>query len=264
MNTLLDIKNLSVSYPHKEGFLTALSDINFSVKHGDIIGVAGESGSGKSTLALTILNLVSFFGAETKGEILFEQKNLLKLHDDALRQIRGKTISLIFQNPWNVLDPLFTIENQFKEFIQAHHKDFGQEEIKKIIISSLSYSQLPSNENFLSLYPHQLSGGMLQRVAIAMATALSPKLLIADEPTSSLDVTTQAEIIRFLKKIWEKKNMSIIFISHDLALLSQICHSIIIIKDGKLIENAPTKEIFLNPKEDYTKKLLNSIPKIEF
>jgi ABC-type dipeptide/oligopeptide/nickel transport system ATPase component len=264
MNPLIKVENLSIDYFSKNEYFRAIDNISFEINKNKIVGIAGESGSGKSSLALSILNLTQFLGAKIKGKILFDKKNLIKSSEKSLRKIRGKEISIIFQNSWDVLDPIFTIKNQFQEYIKAHYKKISIQEINKIITYSLKLSQLPSNKNFLNLYPRQLSGGMLQRVSIAMAIALKPKLLIADEPTSSLDVINQKKIIDLLKKIGQKKNMSIIFISHDLALISQLCNDIIIIKNGKLIEKSSTKNIFQKPNHNYTKKLIQSIPIIKF
>lgn len=262
MENLLEIKNFSVRYPREEGALQALDAIELSVQHGKSVGVVGESGSGKSTMALGILGLLSLLGAKTTGDIFFQEKDILRLPKDELRKIRGERISLVFQNPWMSLDPLYSIESQFVEFLKAHQR-VQSAEINGIISWSLARAQLPSDSEFRKLYPHQLSGGMLQRVSLAMATALHPQLLVADEPTSSLDVTTQAEIVLLLKRLRCEQKMSLVIISHDLVLVSQLCDRIYILKGGRIVESGTTENIFLRPQDPYTKKLIAAIPRVE-
>lgn len=262
MENLLEIKNFSVSYPRSGGSFRALDAIELSVQNGESVGIVGESGSGKSTIALGVLGLLPLLGAKTTGDILFRGKSVPHLSRDELRKMRGEKISLVFQNPWMSLDPLYNIENQFTEFLKAH-QHVHSADINEIISRSLVRTQLPSDNKFRTLYPHQLSGGMLQRVSIAMATALHPELLIADEPTSSLDVTTQTEIISLLKHLRFEQKMSLVFISHDLVLVSQLCDRIYILKDGHIIESGTTENIFLRPQNPYTKKLIAAIPQIE-
>lgn len=260
MRNFLEIKNFSVSYPREGGVCKALDAIELSIKDGESIGIVGESGSGKSMIALGILGLLPLVGAQTTGDILFQGESILQLSKDKLRKIRGEKISLIFQNPWMSLDPLYTIENQFTEFLKAH-RSVSATEVYEIISQSLIRTQLPSD--IRKLYAHQLSGGMLQRVSIAMATALRPQLLIADEPTSSLDVTTQAEIVSLLHRMRHEQEMSLVFISHDLALVSQLCDRVYVLKDGRIVESGTTEDIFLRPQDPYTKKLIAAIPRIE-
>ena len=262
MNTLLSIRGLTVSYRKGKDKFLALDEVSLDIGEGEVFGIAGESGSGKSTLALAILGMLPFLGAEISGEISFQGRAIGELSEKDLRRIRGKEISLVSQNPWGTLDPLYRVGYQLEEFVMAHTA-LGRKERRELVQQALIDSQLPGDEAFMKLYPHQLSGGMLQRISIAMGTALSPQLLVADEPTSSLDVTTQAEIVRLLKKMRLKKNTSIVFISHDLALLSQICDKIAIIKRGRIVESGSTREIFTNPQNAYTKSLIEAIPKVE-
>ena len=262
MENLLEIKNFSVSYPRDKGVFKALSNIELSIQNGESVGIVGESGSGKSTMALGILGLLPLLGAKTTGDIFFQGEDISHLPKDKMRKMRGEKVSLIFQNPLMSLDPLYNIGNQFTEFLKAHQHILSAD-VNEIISRSLVHAQLPSDKKFLKLYPHQFSGGMLQRVSIAMATALRPKLLIADEPTSSLDVTTQAEIVSLLKRLCLEQKMSLVFISHDLALVSQLCDRIYILKEGHVIESGTTENIFLRPQNPYTKKLITAIPQIE-
>ena len=263
MNTLLRIQALSARYQKGGETFLALDNVDLEIYEGEVLGIAGESGSGKSTFALGVMGLLPILGAQVSGSIRYEGTVITELSEKDLRKLRGREISLISQNPWSTLDPLFSIESQFREYIKSHLA-LSKPKTAELIRQALSDSQLPNDEKFMNLYPHQLSGGMLQRVAIAMATALSPRVLIADEPTSSLDVTTQAEIVRFMKDLWSRNKMTIVFISHDLALLSQICQRIAIIRNGRIIEIGNVKDLFQSPQQGYTQKLIESIPRVQF
>jgi ABC-type glutathione transport system ATPase component len=263
MEPILETRQLSVRYPGPPGHSAprwVLRDINLRVAKGDILGIAGESGSGKTTLALGLLNLTGFYGATASGQVLFENRDLLALPEAVLRRIRGNQIALVLQNT-ACLDPLFTIGNQLREVIAAHQQ-LPPPALRQRAQEVLLQVQLPADEGFMKLYPHQLSGGMLQRVMIAMAIANHPKVLIADEPTSSIDVTTQAEILQLLRRLHRDLHTTILLISHDLAVLSSLCNSLVVMKDGVVVEEGLLADVFRQPADAYTKGLLKAIPRV--
>ncbi len=246
---ILKINNLEAGF----GGSNILHDISLTLKEGECIGLVGESGCGKSLTALSILNLLPYInGKITKGEILFNGEDLLKAKD--LRDIRGSAISIIFQDPFSSLDPSYTIYDQFKE-IFISHTNYNKKEIRNKISELIKKVKL--DESHLSKYPFQLSGGMLQRVLIAMAISLTPKLLIADEPTTALDASIKLDIIELLKQIQKSNNMSIIFISHDLALVKEICDRVYIMYSGMVVEEGST--VYNNPLHPYTKGLIKCV-----
>jgi peptide/nickel transport system ATP-binding protein len=256
---IIDLKNLTISFKEKKSELIAVNDVSFGIKKGEILGLVGESGCGKTVTSLAILKLISKNAQIKKGEILYRDKNLLNLSEKELKKIRGKNISMIFQEPMSSLNPLLKVGNQIKEIINIHRIG-DKKDNKDKVIKLMKNVGLASPENTYNKYPHELSGGQRQRIMIAIAIANNPDLIIADEPTTALDVTIQAQIIELLKGINENKKSSILFISHDLALIKEMSNRIIIMYAGFIVEEAETKELFNNTLHPYTKGLLESIP----
>lgn len=261
MNKLLEINNLYTTFRTYAGKVYALNNVSFSVGRGEAVGVVGESGSGKSVTMLSIMRLLSENGMIESGNIIFDDKNLKDLTDKQMQDLRGKEIGMIFQDPMTSLNPVFTIGNQLVESIMKHTK-LKKAEAKLRAIELLKLVGIPSPEKRLKQYPHEFSGGMRQRVMIAMALSCEPKLLIADEPTTALDVTIQAQIIELMKELKEKLNMSIILITHDLGLVADICERVVVMYGGTIVEQGTTEDIFYNPQHPYTKGLLKCIPRL--
>lgn len=259
--TLLKVKNLKTSFYSKKNKIQAVRGVNLEIKSGEILGVVGESGSGKSVLMKSVMGILPGNAKIDSGEVFFEGNNLLNLSSKEMRKIKGKEIAMIFQDPMTALNPLKTIGDHIIEVI-VRHKKVNKKEAKKLAISALNDVGIPMAEKRIDQYPHEFSGGMRQRVLIAMALACSPKLLIADEPTTALDVTIQAQILELLKSFNEKKGMSIILITHDLGVVASLCNRIAVMYGGLIMEEGTTEEIFYSSKHPYTKALLNSIPKV--
>ena len=259
MAALLEVNNLSIEFYDHELPERVVKDFDLILQSGDRIGIVGESGSGKSMSALAIAGLLNRHDMEKKGEILFDGKNLLTLKRRELRQYQGKDIAMIFQEPMTSLNPVKKIGWQVEESLRLHTA-LSKEECKKKAIEMLSEVELPNPEAVYNMYPHELSGGMRQRVMIAAAMICEPKILIADEPTTALDVTTQEQIIELMKQLNEQKGTAILFISHDLSLVETLCNQVIVMKDGEIVESGSTIEIFDTPKQQYTKDLLAAIP----
>ena len=259
---LLKVHNLHVWFRKKKQTIPAVNGVSFSIAQDDTLGLVGESGSGKTITALAILGLVPPPGEIIKGEILFLGQNLLFLPPKRWQQLRGKEISIIFQDPMTSLNPVFTIGEQIAE-VFTHHFEYSTKEAKIKAIELLKKVGIPAAESRLNTYPHQLSGGLRQRVMIAMALAAQPKLLIADEPTTALDVTVQAQILELMLNLKRQMGMSILFISHDLTVVAQVVRRIAVMYAGKITEMANTEELFKNPLHPYTQGLLNAIPRIE-
>ena len=259
---LLKVHNLHVWFRKKKETIPAVNGVSFSIAQDDTLGLVGESGSGKTITALSILGLVPPPGEIIKGEILFLGQNLLFLPPKRWQQLRGKEISIIFQDPMTSLNPVFTIGEQIAE-VFTHHFEYSAKEAKIKAIELLKKVGIPAAESRLNTYPHQLSGGLRQRVMIAIALAAQPKLLIADEPTTALDVTVQAQILELMLNLKRQMGMSILFISHDLTVVAQVVRRIAVMYAGKIIEMANTEELFKNPLHPYTQGLLNAIPRIE-
>ncbi|QXP73100.1 ABC transporter ATP-binding protein [Tenacibaculum sp. AHE15PA] len=252
---MLQVKNLEISFKNAP---PVIQNITFSLQQTEILGIVGESGSGKSVTSLAILGLLPNFAA-IKGEVLFNDQNLLTYTNKEFQKIRGSKIGMIFQEPMSSLNPTLSCGFQVSEALQQH-TSLSKDEIKEEVISLFKKVKLPRPESIFNSYPHQISGGQKQRVVIAMAIACKPKILIADEPTTALDVTVQKEIILLLKELQEEYKMGIIFISHDLALVSEIADNIIVMHKGKIIEQGKAVDLFIHPKENYTKALINSKP----
>ncbi|MEG0384501.1 MAG: ABC transporter ATP-binding protein [Solibacillus sp.] len=262
---LLDVKGLETTFFTDDGAVQAVDNIHFDVHEGEILGIVGESGCGKSVTSLSIMGLVpSPPGKITNGEILLEGKDLTKLTDKQMRAVRGKDVAMIFQEPMTSLNPLFTIGNQLVEAIRIHNKSWSKKQAIARAIEIMKLVGLPRSEELINEYPHQLSGGMRQRVMIAMALVCDPKVLIADEPTTALDVTIQAQILKLMKDLNERLNTAILLITHDLGVVAETCERVVVMYAGQVVEEAPVKEIFKNPQHPYTQGLIQSVPDMRY
>ena len=260
---LLEIKGLSVSFETDEGSVQALDAVDFEMGHGQTLGLVGESGCGKSVTALSIMRLLPKpIGCVTAGSILFQGEDLLKLSPDGIRKIRGNEIGMIFQEPMNALNPVMTIGDQLSEVFLLHQEILAKEAWGKSI-EMLKSVGIPASESRVFEYPHQLSGGMRQRVVIAMALACKPKLVIADEPTTALDVTVQAQILELLQVLQRQQGSSILLITHDLGVIAESCDEVCVMYAGRVVERASTNELFASPRHAYTRGLLSSIPRLD-
>ena len=260
---LLEIKGLSVSFETDEGSVQALDAVDFEMGHGQTLGLVGESGCGKSVTALSIMRLLPKpIGCVTAGSILFQGEDLLKLSPDGIRKIRGNEIGMIFQEPMNALNPVMTIGDQLSEVFLLHQEILAKEAWGKSI-EMLKSVGIPAPESRVFEYPHQLSGGMRQRVVIAMALACKPKLVIADEPTTALDVTVQAQILELLQVLQRQQGSSILLITHDLGVIAESCDEVCVMYAGRVVERASTNELFASPRHAYTRGLLSSIPRLD-
>lgn len=260
---LLQIKDLKVKFPGRKKTLTAVDGVNMDIRPGEIVGVVGESGSGKSVMSQSILRLREYDSAvRYEGEILFEGKDILKLSQAEMRDLRGNRIAVIFQDPMTSLSPVHTVEKQLSEVLILH-KGVNKQQAKERCKEILSLVGIANPDNCLKKYPFELSGGMQQRVMIAMALSCEPSLLIADEPTTALDVTIQEQILDLIAELNQKLGMSVLFITHDLGAMAQLCHSVRVMYLGNLVEEAETEELFSNPLHPYTKGLLDCIPRLD-
>jgi peptide/nickel transport system ATP-binding protein len=259
---MLTIKNLSISFLQNKKFESAVHDISFSLYQNEILGMVGESGSGKSITSLALLGLLPKGIAKVDGAIFYNEENINTYSEKAFQKIRGRKIAMIFQEPMSSLNPTLTCGYQVAEILQQHTQ-LSKNEIYATVIALFEKVKLPRASRIFNAYPHQISGGQKQRVMIAMAIACKPEILIADEPTTALDVTVQKEIILLLKELQQEYGMSILFITHDLALVSEIADRIVVMYGGNIVEQGSTKEVFLNPQKNYTKALINSKPNLE-
>uniref|UniRef100_A0A7C4VSU8 ABC transporter ATP-binding protein n=1 Tax=Fervidobacterium thailandense TaxID=1008305 RepID=A0A7C4VSU8_9BACT len=258
---LLEIRNLKVYFNTEEGIVKALEDVNLEIDKGEILGLVGETGCGKSVTVLTVLRLLS--NASTiSGQVLFEGQDLLKLSEKEMLKIRGKEITMIFQEPMTSLNPVFTVGQQLMDVIQLH-MNLDKKRALERAIEVLKLVKLPDPDYIVNKYPHELSGGMRQRVMIAMAISCEPKLIIADEPTTALDVTIQAQILGILKHLKEQLGVSILIITHNLGVVAQICDRVAVMYSGYVIETGTVAEIFQHAVHPYTRGLLKAIPPIE-
>ena len=260
MEPLLTVKKLSVRYKEKDQ--PALNNIDFSLYKGEILGIVGESGSGKTTLAYSILNILPL-QTEIKGKVVFENKNLLSLDEVRLDIIRGKKIGVVFQEPAASFNPVFSIGYQFVEFMQQKLKIKTRRQCYKKMEEIFNKVGLKEAKRVARSYPHQLSGGQLQRAMIAMALSTNPKLLIADEPTSSLDVTIESQIVNLLRSLKEEMNLTVLFITHNLALIDVLCDRVVVIYKGRVQEISHKEELFSNPQSSYTRELIASFKELE-
>ncbi|MEW5805857.1 MAG: ABC transporter ATP-binding protein [Acidobacteriota bacterium] len=261
-DSLLSIQDLKTYFQTSQGVVRAVDSVSLDVKEGEIVGLVGESGCGKSVTAFSILRLVSEPGKIVGGKILYKGRDLLALDEKGIRKIRGKEIAMIFQEPMTSLNPVFTVGNQIAEAVRLHQKK-GRKEAWKEAIRMLGVVSISSPEKRVYDYPHQMSGGMRQRVMIAMALSCRPSLLIADEPTTALDVTIQDQILTLLKKLQGEFKLSILLITHDFGIVAETVDRVAVMYAGKIVEEAPVKSIFKEPKHPYTMGLLNSIPGVE-
>ena len=259
---LLEVNNLEVKFSSPKGLINAVNRVSFSLKKGEILGIVGESGSGKTVSALSLLNLLPVNGRITNGEILFENQDLLLSSKKHIRQIRGNKISMIFQDPMSSLNPVLKIGKQVNESM-IYHKQINPKSALKNTLNLLKKTKIPSPEEGVNNYPHQFSGGMRQRAMIAMGLSCNPSILIADEPTTALDVTVQAQIIALVNDLKQEYGMSIVWITHDLGVLASIADRVLVMYAGKIVEEASVFDIFSNPKHPYTKGLIDSIPRVD-
>jgi len=252
---LLTLKNLSVTF----GQFKAVDNISYQVEEGEVLGIVGESGSGKSVSSLSVMGLIDYPGKVRADELTFNGQDLLTMPEKKRRQLTGADIAMIFQDPMTSLNPCFTVGYQIMEALKTHQGG-SKRELKNRAIELLTLVGIPAPESRLNSYPHQLSGGMSQRVMIAMAIACNPRLLIADEPTTALDVTIQAQIIDLLIDLQRKEKMGLVLITHDLALVAEVAHRVIVMYAGQVVESGPASEVFSSPKHPYTQALLASLP----
>ncbi|HZT07945.1 MAG TPA: ABC transporter ATP-binding protein [Chloroflexota bacterium] len=262
MEPLLDVRDLRTEFPTSDGVVHAVNGISYTVMPGEAVGLVGESGCGKSISALSLLNLVPRPGRVVHGEVIFEGQDLRKLNDDQIRKIRGNEIAMIFQDPMTSLNPVLSIRTQMTEPLKLH-KGMDQSAADRRAVELLELVEVPGARSRLREYPHQFSGGMRQRVMIAMALACEPKLLVADEPTTALDVTIQAQILDILTKLRKEVGMALIMITHDLGVVAGLCDRINVMYAGYIVEHATTDELFGNPRHPYTIGLLRSIPRMD-
>ncbi|HEY7925859.1 MAG TPA: ABC transporter ATP-binding protein [Candidatus Dormibacteraeota bacterium] len=259
--TILDVSGLSTSFETRAGRVHAVQDVTFSVAPGEIVGLVGESGSGKTVTSLSLLRLLPAT-ARTTGRVVFEGRDVMKLRGEQLRQLRGGRIAMVFQDPMTSLDPVFTVGSQMVGALRAHQRIPRAEALERSA-SLLEQVGIPDVATRLSQYPHELSGGMRQRVLIAMALSNDPGLLIADEPTTALDVTIQAQILRLLKDINQRTGMAIILVTHDLGVIAGLCDRVFVMYGGRLVESAPAHDLFHGPEHPYTAGLLDSVVRLD-
>lgn len=262
MDKLLEVKDLKVSFFTHAGEVKAVGGISYDINHGEIMGIVGESGSGKSVEAYTIIGLLQSPGKVVGGEILFDGENVLEYTPEQMEDFRGNKVSMIFQNPMTCLNPVYSIGNQLSEAILCHQKVEKKEAWDKSI-EMLKLVGINNPEKRMKQYPHELSGGMRQRVMIAMGLICDPKLLIADEPTTALDVTIQAQILELIKKLQEERKMSVIFITHNLGVVAEVCDKVSVMYAGKIVEQGSVDDIFYNPSHPYTLGLMRSMPRVD-
>nr|WP_221301025.1 ABC transporter ATP-binding protein [Planococcus koreensis] len=261
----MEVNGLKTSFFTDDGEVPAVDDIDFYIREGEVLGIVGESGCGKSVTSLSIMGLVpSPPGKIVGGEILFQNKDLTHLKEKEMREIRGNDIAMIFQEPMTSLNPLFTIGDQLREAVKIHKRDWSKKQINERAVEMMKLVGLPRAEGLMKDYPHQLSGGMRQRVMIAMALLCDPKVLIADEPTTALDVTIQAQILKLIKNLNERLDTAVLLITHDLGVVAETCERVIVMYAGKVVEEGPVHTIFKDPQHPYTRGLLASVPDMRF
>lgn len=260
-NSLLKVENLKVRFKTDNGYVSTVNGVTFDVEKGETLAIVGESGSGKSVTSLALMGILPANGEIYEGKVSFEGKDLRNLSKKQYRELRGKEIAMIFQEPMTALNPVFTIGYQLRETLILHYQ-MSKEQAQKKGVEMLETVGIPDAEKVMGRFPHQLSGGMRQRVMIAMALSGNPKLLIADEPTTALDVTIQAQILTLLRNLKEKSNTSIMIITHDLGVVAELADRVLVMYAGEVVEEAPIYELFENPLHPYTKGLMASIPKI--
>jgi oligopeptide/dipeptide ABC transporter ATP-binding protein len=258
---LLEVKNLRTHFPTRAGLVRAVDGVDFYLDSGELLGLVGESGCGKSITALSIMRLIAPPGKIVGGEIFFEGRDLLKLSESEMREIRGDDVAMIFQDPMTSLNPVFTVGEQIAEALRLHRK-LSRTQAREATIEAMREVAIPDPARRIDDYPHQLSGGMRQRVMIAMALACNPKLLIADEPTTALDVTIQAQILELLNDLRKQRELAVLLITHDLGVVAEVADRVAVMYTGKIVEESPVEEVFARPKHPYTEGLLRSVPKL--
>ena len=261
MSHLLEVKDLQTHFPTRAGLVRAVDGVSFYLDRGELLGLVGESGCGKSMTALSVMRLIAPPGKIVSGEVLFDGKDLLKLSDAEMRQMRGDDIAMIFQDPMTSLNPVFTVGEQIAEALRLHRKMSGKQ-ARQATIEAMREVAIPDPARRVDDYPHQLSGGMRQRVMIAMALACNPKLLIADEPTTALDVTIQAQILELLDDLRKQRDLAVLLITHDLGVVAEVADRVAVMYTGRIVEESPVEELFARPKHPYTEGLLRSVPKL--
>lgn len=260
---ILKVENLATSFKTERGTMKAVDGITFQVNHNEILGIVGESGCGKSVTVQSIMRLYDEkYLAKIEGEVLFEGKDLLKYTEKQMEKIRGYAISMVFQDALSALNPVMKIGDQIMEGIRLHHKEMNKEQIKEKALEILKLVGIPAYKERFYQYPHELSGGMRQRVMIAIALVCQPRILIADEPTTALDVTIQAQIMNLIVNLRDQMGMSVMLITHDLAVVAETCDRVIVMYLGQIVEEANVKELFLHPAHPYTKGMMASIPAV--
>ena len=257
---MLDIRDLSVVFTDQGAPFTAVDKFSLGMDRGEIVGIVGESGSGKSMTAHALMGLIRRSGAAVGGSAVFEGTDLLALSREELRQYQGRDLSIIFQEPMTSLNPTMRVGVQVEESLRIHERRLSRAERKARALDAMALAGLPEPEKVYRQWPHQLSGGMRQRAMIASALVLRPRLLIADEPTTALDVTIQAQILETLKEVNRKEGTAILFISHDLGVVKALCGRVVVMKRGRIVESGPVDEVFYHPREEYTRLLISSRP----
>jgi peptide/nickel transport system ATP-binding protein/oligopeptide transport system ATP-binding protein len=261
MSHLLAVTNLQTQFPTRAGLVRAVNGVSFHLDSGELLGLVGESGCGKSITALSIMRLIAPPGKIVGGEISFDGKNLLQLSNAEMRAIRGDDIAMIFQDPMTSLNPVYTVGEQIAEALRLHRK-LSRKAARAAAVEAMREVSIPDPGRRLNDYPHQLSGGMRQRVMIAMALACDPKLLIADEPTTALDVTIQAQILELLNELRRNRELAVLLITHDLGVVAEVADRVAVMYTGRIVEESPVDELFARPKHPYTEGLLRSVPKL--
>ena len=262
MSALLEVKNLRTSFRTEDGLVTAVNGLSFSLGAGETLGIVGESGSGKSVTSLSIMRLLARNASVTADGVFFEGQDLLKKSEGEMRRIRGNKIAMIFQDPMTSLNPVLTVGEQISEAV-ALHLGYNKRDSRDKAIEMLKKVRIPSPENRINDYPHQFSGGMRQRVMIAMALSCSPQLLIADEPTTALDVTIQAQILELMNEMQRETGAAIVMITHDLGVVAEVCKNVLVMYGGNMVEYGSADQIFKNPRMPYTQGLLASLPRLD-
>src|SRR5690242_13763427 len=261
MSHLLEVENLKTQFPTRAGLVRAVDDVSFHIDEGELLGLVGESGSGKSITALSILRLIASPGKIAGGSIKFKGEELATAAVDRMREIRGNDIAMIFQDPMTSLNPVFTVGEQIAEALRLH-RNLSRKDARAAAINAMREVSIPDPESRADDYPHQLSGGMRQRIMIAMALACDPKLLIADEPTTALDVTIQVQILELLDNLRKTRELGVLLITHDLGVVAEVADRVAVMYTGKIVEESPVDELFARPKHPYTEGLLRSVPKL--
>ncbi|MDQ3087917.1 MAG: ABC transporter ATP-binding protein [Acidobacteriota bacterium] len=261
MSHLLEVNNLQTHFPTRAGIVKAVNDVSFFIDEGELVGLVGESGCGKSITALSIMRLIASPGKIVGGEIKFKGEELLNATNERMREIRGNDIAMIFQDPMTSLNPVFTVGEQIAEALRLH-RNLNKKDAIDAAIESMKEVSMPAPERRINDYPHQLSGGMRQRVMIAMALACNPELLVADEPTTALDVTIQAQILELLNELRTTRRLAVLLITHDLGVVAEVADRVAVMYTGKIVEQSAVDEIFVKPKHPYTQGLLRSVPKL--